>query len=92
MNFTVVLPINVAFPSLVRIALDEKDKQPVDLAWTRSIPGGWFPTAIAKDDFMKRWRAKEDAGRYMFKKSGGQETTLPFSFRGLSRALDPLVK
>lgn len=92
MFFTTVLPINVSFPSAVRVATDEKDAQPVDLAWTRCMPGGCFASIAIKDDVLKRWRAKEDAGRFTFKNSAGQDVTLPFSFRGLSRALDALSK
>ncbi len=90
--FTTVLPINVAFPSAVRVATDEKDTQPVDLAWTRCMPGGCFASIAIKDDVLKRWRAKEDAGRFTFKNSAGQDVTMPFSFRGLARALDALSK
>lgn len=90
--FTTVLPINISFPSTVRITMDEKDAQPVELAWTRCIPGGCFASVSVKDDALKRWRAKDDAGRFTFKNSAGQDVTLPFSFRGLSRALDALAK
>lgn len=90
--FTTVLPINISFPSAVRIATDEKDTQPVELAWTRCMPGGCFASIAVKDDALKRWRAKDDAGRFSFKNSAGQDVTLPFSFRGLSRALDALAK
>lgn len=92
MQLTTVLPTNVAFPSTVKIATDEKDKHPVELAWTRCIPGGCFASTAAKDEFLKRWRATEEAGRFTFKNSAGQEMTLPFSFRGLARALDALAK
>lgn len=92
MHFTAVLPINVGFPSTVKITIDDKDKQPVELAWTRCMPGGCFASIAAKDDFLKRWRAQEEGGRFTFKNSAGQELTLPFSLRGLSRALDALVK
>ncbi len=92
MQFTAVLPINVAFPSTVKITIDDKDKQPVELAWTRCMPGGCFASIAAKDDFLKRWRAQEEGGQFTFKNSAGQELTLPFSLRGLSRALDALGK
>ncbi len=92
MFFTMVLPTNIALPSTVKVSLDEKDKQPVDLAWTRCMPGGCFASVVTKDDFIKRWRAQEESGRFTFKNSGGQDVTLPFSFRGLSRALDALAK
>ncbi len=90
--FTAVLPTNVTFPSTVRFQIDEADKQPVELAWTRCLPGGCFASIAPKDDVLKRWRAQNEAGRFIFKSGGGQDVTVPFSFRGLSRALDALPK
>lgn len=89
---TMVLPTNIALPSTVRLMMDDKDNQPVDLAWTRCMPGGCFASAPARDEHLRRWRGSEEAGRFSFKNSGGQDVTLPFSFRGLARALDALAK
>ena len=91
-HLTTVLPTNIAFPSTVKIAVDDKDKQPVELAWTRCLPGGCFASIATRDDFLKRWRALEEGGRFIFKNGAGQEIIMPFSFRGLSRALDALAK
>lgn len=90
--FTAVVPTNITLPSTLRIALDENDKQPVELAWTRCMPGGCFASVATKDDIMKKWRAQNETGRFLFKNSAGQDLTVPFSFRGLSRALDALAK
>jgi invasion protein IalB len=90
--FTAVVPTNVAFPSTVRVALDEKDNQPVEVAWTRCLPGGCFASLALKDDLLKRWHAQNEGGRLTFKNGAGQDTTVPFSFRGLARALDALGK
>lgn len=90
--FTAVLPTNIALPSAVRFLIDDADKQPVELAWTRCLPGGCFASIATKDDFLKRWRAQNEGGRFIFKSAAGQDVTVPFSFRGLSRALDALAK
>jgi invasion protein IalB len=60
--FTAVVPINVSFPSAVRIAFDEKDPTPVVLAWTRCLPGGCFASVELTDDVLARWRARNEAG------------------------------
>ena len=90
--FTVVVPPNVTFPSTLRVAFDEKDKQPVEVAWTRCLPGGCFASLAVPADTLARWRAREEAGRMSFKNGAGQETTVAMSFRGLARALDALAK
>jgi invasion protein IalB len=90
--FTTVLPVNITFPSTVRIAVDEKDQQPAELAWTRCLPGGCFASIQANEQFLKKWRAQEAAGRFTFTSGAGQDVTLPFSFRGLDRALEALAK
>jgi invasion protein IalB len=89
---TAVVPTNVAFPSTVRLAIDEKDTQPVEIAWTRCLPGGCFASLALKDDLLKRWHAQNEGGRLTFKNGAGQDTTVPFSFRGLARALDAFGK
>jgi invasion protein IalB len=89
--FTAVVPVNVAFPSAIKISVDENDKQPVDVVWTRCLSGGCFASVVAKDDFVKRWRQSE-SGRLTFKIGDGQDFTFAFSFRGLSRALDALAR
>jgi invasion protein IalB len=90
--FTAVVPTNVTFPSTVRIAIDEKDAQPVEIAWTRCLPAGCFASLALKDDLLKRWHSQNESGRLTFKNGAGQDMTLPFSFRGLARALDALGK
>ena len=54
---TVVLPSNISFGTAVRVSVDEKDAQPVDLAWQRCLPGGCFSNIELKDDVLKRYRA-----------------------------------
>jgi invasion protein IalB len=91
-HFTAVVPVNVAFPSTVQITLDEKDAKPVNVAFTRCLPTGCFASVALTDDALARWRAHDQAGRLVFKNGSGQETAVPMSFRGLSRALDALAK
>jgi invasion protein IalB len=90
--FTAVVPVNVAFPSAVRLALDEKDKAPLEAAFTRCLPTGCFASASMTDEMLTKWRAHDQAGRLTFKNGAGQETAVPMSFRGLSRALEALMK
>jgi invasion protein IalB len=90
--FTAVVPPNVTFPSSVKLAIDENDKQPVEVAWTRCLPGGCFASVPVNDDVMKRWRAQNEGGRLMFKNGAGQDLVVPISFKGLARALDALAK
>lgn len=89
---TAVVPANVSFPSTLRVSAEENDKQPAELAWTRCLPVGCFASAAPKDDLLKRWRSMSEAGFFVFKNGPGQDLKVPFSFRGLSRALDALAK
>ncbi len=92
LHLTVVVPINISFPSTVHVALDEKDPQPLQLAWTRCLPAGCFATAVVKDDALQKWRAAATPGRVSFNSSSEQEVVMPISFRGLAQALDALGK
>ena len=90
--FTAVVPVNVTFPSSLKLSIDENDKQPVDVAWTRCLPGGCFASIAMKDDVLKRLRAQNDSGRVLFRNGAGQDLIVPMSFKGLGRALDARAK
>ena len=92
LHFTAVVPPNVTFPSTLRVSFDEKDAKPVDVSWTRCLPGGCFASLAVPADVLTRWRARDDAGRLGFKNGAGQDATVAISFRGLARALDALAK
>jgi invasion protein IalB len=90
--FTAVVPVNVAFPSAVRVSIDDKDKVPLDATFTRCLPTGCFASAAMTDEMLTKWRTHDQAGRLTFKNGAGQETVVPMSFRGLARALEALTK
>jgi invasion protein IalB len=91
--FTAVVPTNVTFPSSVKVALDGNDKQPpLEIPWTRCLPGGCFASIEIKDDVMKRWRTQSQSGRVTFKNGAGQDLAVPISFKGLAQALDAFAK
>ena len=87
-----LLPVNVALPGAVSLAIDDKDAQPIELAWRRCLPGGCLADGDMKDETQKRWRALTERGEIRWKNSGGQDVVLPFSFRGFSQAVDALLK
>jgi invasion protein IalB len=90
--FTAVVPTNITFEGNVKLAIDENDKQPVEIPWSRCLPGGCFASVAVKEDVLKRWRAQNKGGRLMFRNGAGQNLIVPMSFRGLDRALDALAK
>ncbi len=92
LKITVVMQPNVSFPSSIKLSIDEKDTQPIDLGWRRCLPGGCFADAEVKDDDLKRWKTQTGNGRLLFKDGAGRDVPLPFSFRGLPQALDGLAK
>lgn len=91
-QITALLPPNVAFPSSVRVLMDEKDTTGVDLAWRRCLPGVCVADADVREETLRRWRGAAGPGRIAFKNAGGQEITIPLSFRGLAQALDALAR
>ena len=92
LQITVVAPNNVSFPSSVRVAVDEKDNAPLELAWVRCMPMGCFANTILKDDIQKKWSELETQGRVIFQSGNGQFVAMPFSFKGLKGALAALAK
>ena len=92
LHLIAVVPVNVQFPSTVRVGSDDKDTHPLELVWRRCLPGGCFADAVASDDVLGRWRPLTTQGRLQFKDAAGRDAVLPLSFRGLAQALDALPK
>jgi invasion protein IalB len=92
MRITVVLPPNIALPSIVHIAADEKDESGIDLTWRRCLPGSCIADANFDPETIKDWRGRSVAGKLTFKDATGRVLTIPFSFRGLAQSLDALAK
>lgn len=90
--FTAVVPVNVSFPSDVKVSIDENDKQPLEAAWTGCLPSGCFASVAVSNEILSRWRSQEEGGRLMFTSSAPQNLIVPISFKGLARALDALAK
>jgi invasion protein IalB len=87
-----VTPANVSFPSTPRIAVEEKDSQPLDLVWRRCLPGGCFADATLKEENIRRLRSRAEPGRIEFKDGAGRDLAIPLVFRGLPQALDALAR
>jgi len=89
---TVVLPTNIALPSLVRVGSADGKEKAFDLNWTRCVPGGCYADAALPDDILAAWRAASEARTLKFASAAGRDVELPLSLRGLPQALDALAK
>lgn len=89
---SVLLPINVSFPSTVQLALDEKDDSALELPWKQCVPAGCLAQVEVKEEFIRKWRAQTGRGQIRFTPASRQPTTFVFSFRGFAGALDALGK
>lgn len=92
MRLTVVMPVNVSFPSTPRLGLGDKPEQAVTLAWKRCLPMGCFADVELSDDLIKRLRSPVEGPRLSFMDAAGRDLALPFSLSGLPQALDALAK
>jgi len=90
LRVTVVLSMNVSFPSAPQVNLDGQPG--LELAWKRCLPNGCFADAIPKDDVIRAWRAARTTGRIETTDAFGRNVVVTISFRGLSQALDALNK
>jgi len=92
MHATFLVTPNVAFPSNVKLTVDDKDTQAIDLNWSTCIAAACRADGEFKDDQLKRWKALTAPARLQFKDSTGRELTIPVSTKGLAQALDALAK
>jgi len=89
---TVIMTPNIAFPSSIKLSLDDKDTQTIDLTWRYCVPNGCRADADLKEDDLKRWKAAAGPARMQFKDSTGREINAPTSLRGFAQAIDGLAK
>ena len=91
-RLVVVLPVNVLFPSSVKMGMGDKDPESLDLVWRRCLPVGCFAENAAPDAAIRRWRGETGQGRISYKDAVGRDIALPLSFRGMAQALDALAR
>ena len=91
-RLVVVLPVNILFPSSVKVGVGDKDPQSLDLVWRRCLPVGCFAENTTPDEAIKRWRSETSQGRIIYKDAAGRDIGLPISFRGMAQALDALAR
>ncbi len=91
-RLVVVLPVNVFFPSSVKVGVGDKDPLSLDLVWRRCLPVGCFAENTTPDEAIKRWRGETGQGRINYKDAAGRDVALPISFRGMAQALDALAR
>ncbi len=92
LRMVAVLPVNIRFPSAVKVAASDKDPQPIELAWSRCLPVGCFAELASSGDAVRRLRAEAGPARLSFVDAAGRNIGLPISLRGLPQALDALAK
>lgn len=92
LHLIVALPVNVSFPSTVRVTVSDQDPKPTALDWKRCIPGACFADVAVGDDLLGRWRGASGPARLRYADAATREVVLPLSFRGLAQALDALGK
>jgi invasion protein IalB len=85
------VPLNVNVATRVKIALKEGDV-PIELNFENCIPTGCFAVVQPADETMRRLRAHTEAGRISYKDASQRDIAFQFSLRGLSLALDALLK
>ena len=89
LRLTLVLPVNVSFPSTPKIQAEGDD--PLEFAWRQCIPAGCFADTAFAADSQRAWRDAKTA-KVESKAAGGQGFSFNVSLRGLPQALDALVK
>ena len=92
LTLTIVMPLNVAFPSTPRLSL-KGGAAGLDLTWARCLPAGCFANARPTDDILRQWRTAADPKALIQSSdAAGRKFELGASFRGLAQALDAMAK
>jgi invasion protein IalB len=86
---TLVLPVNVSFPSAPKISVEGEDA--IEFVWKQCIPAGCIADAGFSGEAVKAWREAKTA-KVESKFANGQPFNFAISLRGLPQALDALAK
>ena len=89
LRLTLVLPVNVSFPSTPKASVEGDD--PLEFAWRQCVPAGCFADAAFPVDTQRTWRDAKTA-KVESKAAGGQGFSFNVSLRGLPQALDALAR
>ena len=81
LRITIVLPVNVTFPSAPKVFFEAKDAEGLELAWKRCLPNGCFADATPKDEIVRLWRGSKTPGRIETKDAYGRNVVVTISFR-----------
>jgi invasion protein IalB len=92
LHLTAQLPVDVSFPSVVKLFAGDKDAHPLELEWRRCAQIGCFADTILSDEQVQQLRARSEPERLEFVEATGRAVRIPLSFRGLAPALDALAK
>lgn len=92
LKLVIALPVNVWFPSTVKLMDNDADKTGTDLTWRRCVGGGCVAENASIDESLRRWRGQTGLGRIVYKDGSDRDVVVPISFRGLAQALDALAK
>lgn len=91
-RMTVVLPNDVSFPSVVRVAAGETEASLADLAWRHCLPAGCLADGEVSAAALTRLRAAAATAALAATTAAGKEVRLPVSLVGLSQALDAIAR
>ena len=89
LRLTLVLPVNVSFPSAPKITVDGAD--PVELSWRRCVPAACVADSAFDADALRAFREAPTA-KVESKSAAGGYFNFAISLRGLPQALDALMK
>jgi invasion protein IalB len=89
---TIVLPHNISLLSKPRVLSGKSDATALEFTWQRCTPGACFASAVPQSDTVVKLGAQAEAGKIVYKNAAEQEVVLPMSIRGLTQALEALLK
>lgn len=95
LRLTLAIPPNVALdspPRLVPIAAGADARGVLDLAWRRCLPTVCLADLAPSEALLQQFRRQNENAQIRFVSGEGRENTLPMSLRGISAALDALVR
>lgn len=89
---TILLPVNVAFPSDVKLSLEGDKSGSFVMNWTKCVPSGCFASLVLNDTSLNRLKAMTGKPMILWQSNTGQGIQFALSMRGFSQAMTQFQK
>jgi len=86
-NLTILLPVNIALPSEVKISFEGEKSDEFLLNWSKCVPNGCFASLVLTEQSLNRLKGMTGKPTVLWRSNTGQGIQFSLSMRGFPQAM-----